>query len=111
VFLALGIAWSVDAQNKANAAQALAAQPYTGGTAGCANGQAPSGYCVRLLGAWQSEDKAIGLRNGWFGAAGVSGAIGLAATFWALSLPATIKGPAQAQIAMGPGALVFYGSF
>jgi hypothetical protein len=110
-FLGLGIAWSVDTQNKGNAANALAATPYAGETHGCANGEAPSGYCTRLLGAWQSEDKAIGLRNGWFSAAGVSGAIGLAATFWALSLPATIKGQAQAQIVFKPGGVFIHGSF
>ncbi len=109
VFLGLGIAWSVDAQNKASAARTLAGQPYAGATYGCTNGQAPSGYCVRLLGAWHSEDKANELRNGWLGAAGVSGAIGIVATFWALSLPATIR--AQAQITVRPGGLVIHGSF
>ena len=93
VFLGLGIAWSVDVQHKTSAARALAGQPYAGATHGCSNGQAPSRGCANLLGAWHSEDKAIELRNGWLGAAGVSGAIGLTATFWALSLPATLKAP------------------
>jgi hypothetical protein len=110
-FLGLGIAWSVDVQNKGNAAKALSTNRYAGETYVCANGDASSGYCTRVLGAWQSEDKAIGLRNGWFSAAGVSGAIGLAATFWALSLPATIKGQAQAQIVFKPGGLFIHGSF
>jgi hypothetical protein len=110
-FLGLGIAWSVDTQNKENDARALAANPYAGGTVACANGQAPSGYCARLLEAWQSEDKAIGLRNGWFSAAGVSGAIGLAATFWVLSSPATLKGKAQAQIVLNPSGVFVHGSF
>jgi hypothetical protein len=110
-FLGLGIGWTVDAHNKGNAALALAAQPSAAGASGCNNGQAPSGYCARLLGAWRSDDKAIELRDGWFSAAGVFGAIGVAATFWALSLPATTKAPTQAQIAVKPGGLVIRGSF
>jgi hypothetical protein len=109
-FLGLGIAWSVDAQNKANAASALAAKPYAGGTFACANGQAPSGYCADLRNAVQSQDTAIGVRNSWFVAAGVSAAVGIGATFWTLSLPVTIKGP-QAQVSLRPGGLVIQGSF
>jgi hypothetical protein len=109
-FLGLGIAWSVDVQNKGNTAQALAIQPYAGGYDACMNG-APSGYCTSLLRAWQSQDNAVGLRNAWFGAAGVSGTIGVVATIWALSLPTTIKGQSQTQIALRPGGLVIRGSF
>ncbi|MEP7124052.1 MAG: hypothetical protein ABJE95_24205 [Byssovorax sp.] len=110
-FLGLGIAWSVDVQNKGNTAQALAVQPYAGGYVACMNGDAPGGYCASLLRAWQSQDKAVGLRNGWFGAAGASGAIGLTATIWALSLPTTIKGQPQTQITLRPGGLVIRGAF
>lgn len=111
VFLGLGIAWSVDAQNKGNTARTLAAEPYAGGTVACANGQAPSGYCTNLLDAVQSHDTATGLRNGWFVAAGVSAAAGAVATFWTLSLPATIKRQPQAQVILRPGGLVIRGSF
>jgi hypothetical protein len=110
-FLGLGIAWSVDAQNKGNTASALAAEPYAGGTIVCANGQAPSGYCTNLLNAVENHDTSIGLRNGWFVAAAVSAAAGTVATFWALSLPVTIKGQPQAQVTLRPGSLVIRGSF
>jgi hypothetical protein len=110
-FLGLGIAWSVDVQNKGNTASALAANPYAGGTISCANGQAPSGYCTRLFDAVQSQDTAIGFRNGWFVAAGVSAAAGTVATFWALSLPVTVRGQPQARVTLRPGGLVIRGSF
>ena len=110
-FLGLGIAWTVDAQNKGDAASALAANPYAGGTISCSDGQAPSGYCTKLFDAVQSQDTAIGFRNGWFVAAGVSAAAGTVATFWALSLPVTIKGQPQARVTLRPGGLVIHGSF
>ncbi len=110
-FLGLGIAWSVDTENKGNAARALAAQQYAGGTISCANGQAPSGYCTNLLDAVQRQDTAIGIRNGWFVAAGVSAVAGTVATFWALSLPVTIRGQPQAQVTLRPGGLGIRGSF
>ncbi|MEP7119550.1 MAG: hypothetical protein ABJE95_01525 [Byssovorax sp.] len=110
-FLGLGIAWSVDVQNRGNTASALAAQQYAGGTISCANGMAPSGYCTNLLDAVHSQDTAIGIRNAWFVAAGVSAAAGTVATFWALSLPTTIRGQPQAQLTLRPGSLVIRGSF
>jgi len=111
VFLGLGIAWTVVAQNKGDTAQALAAQAHAGSYSACMTGGVQRGYCDRLLNAWQSRDTAVGLRNGWLAAAGLSGAIGIAATFWTLSLPATIKGQPQAQIALVPGGLIIRGSF
>jgi hypothetical protein len=113
VFLGLGIAFAVDTQNKTNTAQALATQSYpTGGDEVCKTAEAvSSGYCARLLGAWQSRDTALDLRNGWFAGAGVSAAVGLAATVWALNLPTTIKGQPQAQVRLSPGGLVISGSF
>ena len=59
----------------------------------------------------ENHDTAIGLRNGWFAAAAVSAAAGTVATFWALSLPVTIKGQPQAQVTLRPGSLVIRGSF
>lgn len=110
-FLALGIAWAVDAENKGSAARALAAQQHASGTAVCAQAGAPSVYCASLLEAVRGQDLAIGLRNVWFAAAGVSAAAGVVATFWGLSLPATIKGLPQTQVTLRPGGLIIHGSF
>ena len=111
-FLGLGIAWTVDAQNKDDAAQALRGQNYrSGGTTGCTTGAVSGGKCDRVLGAWQSRDTALNLRNGWFAAAGVSVAVGAVATIWALNLPTTIKGPPQTQVRLTPCGLVISGAF
>ncbi len=111
-FLGLGIAWSVVAQDKANSAQALSAQPNPVETdSGCHSAGAPDRYCTSLLGAWQSRDAALNLRNGWFAAAGVSVAIGAVATAWALDLPKMIKGQPQTQVTIRPGGLVFSGTY
>jgi hypothetical protein len=112
-FLGLGIGFAVDTQNKTNTAQALATQSYpSAGDDACKTaGDVPSGYCARLLGAWQSRDTALGLRNGWFAGAGVSMAVGLGATVLALHLPTTIKGQPQTQVRLSPGGLVFSGTF
>ncbi len=112
-FLGFGIGFAVDTQNKTNKAQALATQSYpTAGNDVCRTAEAvSSGYCVRLLGAWQSRDTALGLRNGGFAGAGVSTAVGLAATVWALSLPTTTKGQPQTQVRLSPGGLVVSGTF
>jgi hypothetical protein len=111
-FLGLGIGWTVYGQNKANAARALATQfDRAGGPSECQSAGAPGSYCSNLLGAWQTSDAALSLRNGWFAAAGVSAAIGVAATVWTLSLPTTIKGQPQTQVSLRPGGLVFSGSF
>jgi hypothetical protein len=111
-FLGLGIAWSVVAQSKANSAQALSAQPDPVETAsGCHSAGAPGQYCTHLLGAWQSRDAALNLRNDWFIAAGVSAAVGTVATAWALNLPATIKGQPQMQVTIRPGGLMFSGTY
>ena len=112
VFLGLGIAWTVDAQNKDNAAQILSGHIYrSGGTTGCTTGAVSGGDCDRVLGAWQTRDTALNLRNGWFAAAGVSVAVGAVATIWALNLPTTIKGPPQTQVRFTPGGLVISGAF
>ena len=111
-FLGLGIAWSVVAQDKANSAQALATQAHRGdGICVCNSAGAPDSYCSNLLGAWQSRDAALNLRNGWFAAAGVSVAVGAVATAWALNLPTTIKGQPQTQVSIRPGGLVLSGTF
>jgi pyruvate/2-oxoglutarate dehydrogenase complex dihydrolipoamide acyltransferase (E2) component len=111
-FLGLGIGWSVDGQNKANAARALVTQfDRAGGTSKCQSAAAPGSYCSKLLEAWQTSDAALSLRNGWFAAAGVSVAIGVAATVWTLSLPTMIKGQPQTQVNLRPGGLVFSSSF
>ena len=110
ILLGFGVAFAIDAQSKGKTANALAAKPFAGGTWACANGQAPSGYCSDLRKAVQSQDSAIGARNGLFIGAGVSAAVGAVATFWALSLPSTIKGP-QTQVSLRPGGLVIHGSF
>jgi hypothetical protein len=111
-FLGLGIAWSVDTQNKGNAAQALTTQSHrTGGDNECKSWGAPDSYCSTLLGAWQSRDAARNLRNGWFAAAGVSVAVGAVATAWALNLPTMIKGQPQTQVRIRPGGLVISGTF
>ena len=112
VFLGLGIRWSVYGQGKANAAQALASQSNpAAGNGACLSGDVSSAYCRELLAAWQSSDNALSIRNGWFAAAGVSVAIGAAATVWTLSLPTTIKGQPQTQVTLRPGGLVFSGVF
>jgi hypothetical protein len=111
-FLSLGIGFAIDTQDKTHTAQALATQSYpTVGDYACKTEGVSSGYCARLLGAWQSRDAALGFRNGWFAGAGVSAAVGLAATVWALSLPTTIKGQPQTQVRLSPGGLVFSGTF
>jgi hypothetical protein len=111
ILLGFGIGFAVDAQNKGNTASALAAKPFAGGTHACANGQAPSAYCTSLFNVVQGQDRAIGIRNGLFVAAGVSVAVGAVATLWALSLSTTIKGQPQAQVTFMPGGLVIRGSF
>jgi hypothetical protein len=111
-FLGLGIAWTVDAQNKDNAAQTLSGHIYrSGGPTGCTTGAVSGGDCDRVLGAWQTRDTALNLRNGWFAAAGVSVAVGAVATIWALNLPTTIKGPPQTQVRLTPGGLMISGAF
>jgi hypothetical protein len=111
-FLGLGIAWSVDTQNKGSTAQALTTQSYrTGGNDECKSSGAPDSYCSTLLRAWQSRDVARNLRNGWFAAAGVSGAVGAVATAWALNLPTMIKAQPQTQVRIRPGGLVISGTF
>lgn len=111
-FLGLGIGWAVDAQNKDHTAQALSGQIHrSGGTTGCTAGAVSGGDCDRVLGAWQSRDIALNLRNGWFAAAGVSVAVGAVATVWALTLPTTIKGQPQTQVRLSPGGLVISGAF
>jgi hypothetical protein len=111
-FLGLGIAWSVDTQNKGSTAQALATQSYrTGGNDECKSSGAPDSYCSTLLGAWQSRDAARNLRNGWFAAAGVSVAAGAVATAWALNLPTMIKGQPRTQLRIRPGGLAISGTF
>ena len=111
-FLGLGIAWSVDAQNKGNTAQALTTQYYrTGGDFECKSSGAADSYCSTVLGAWQSRDAALNLRNGWFAASGVSVAVGAVATAWALNLPTIIKGQPKTQVRIRPGGLVIFGTF
>jgi hypothetical protein len=113
VFVGLGIAWSVDAQSKTDAAQTLSGQVLRsgGGPTGCTAGTVSGASCDRALGAWQSRDTALNLRNGWFAAAGVSAAVGVVATAWALNLPTMIKGQPQTQVRLRPGGLVFSGAF
>lgn len=114
VFLGLAIGWTVDEQSKRNAALTLAAQPNPAGGIGdsaCYSGSPAGSYCGRLLSAWQAHDTAIGLRNGWYIGAGVSAAVGIAATVWAVNLPATIKGPVQIQVMFRPGGVVLSGTF
>lgn len=111
-FLGLGIAWSVVAQNKANSAQALSAQPDPVETAsGCHSAGAPAQYCTNLLEAWQSRDAALNLRNDWFIAAGVSVAVGAVATAWALNLPTMINGQPPTQVTIMPGGLMVSGTY
>jgi hypothetical protein len=113
VFLGLGIRWSVVAQSKTNTAQTLSGQVLRsgGGPTGCTAGTVSDASCDRVLGAWQSRDAALNLRNGWFAAAGVSVAVGVVATAWALDLPPMIKGQPQTQVSLRPGGLVFSGAF
>lgn len=111
-FLGLGVGWTVDARKKENAARALAAKPYEQGTSACtSSGGAPSAYCDNLFDIVQRQDTAVGIRNGWFVAAGASAAIGIAAEFVALSLPTTVKGLPQAHVTLKPGGLAIQGSF
>ena len=111
-FLGLGIGWTVYGHDKANAAQALATQAHRGdGNHVCNSAGAPGSYCSNLLGAWQSSDAALSLRNGWFAAAGASVAVGALATGVALTLPTMIKGQPQPQVTLRPGGLVLSGSF
>jgi hypothetical protein len=111
-FLGLAVGWTVDEQNKKDAAQALSAQPNpSGGNTTCYPGAPAGSYCGRLLSAWQSNDAAVGLRNAWFAAAGVSAAVGVVATAWAVNLPTTIKGPAQAKVMLRPSGLAISGTF
>ena len=111
-FLGLGIAWSVVAQDKANRAQALSAQPDPVETYfGCKSKGAPGGYCTNILGAWQSRDAALNLRNDWFVAAGVSAAVGAVATAWALNLPTMIRGQPRTQVTIRPDGLILSGTY
>lgn len=111
-FLDLGIGWTVYGHDKANAAQALTTQAHRSeGTHVCNSADAPGSYCSNLLGAWQSSDAALSLRNGWFAASGASVAIGALATVWELSLPTMIKGQTPTQVRLRPGGLVLSGSF
>jgi hypothetical protein len=112
-FLGLGIGWSVYGQSKANAAQALAKQYHSpDGDAECSlAGAATSSDCGRLFESWRSRDTAFDARNGWFAAAGVSVAVGVAATVWTLSLPPAIKGQPQTQVRLRPDGLILSGSF
>jgi hypothetical protein len=113
VFTGLGIGWSVYAQNAQHNAQALSAQGQrAGGTTACASGGGVSpANCNSLLSAWQTQDAAGSLRDGWFGAASVTAAIGAAVTVWVLNQPATVNGQPQTQILLRPGGLVFSGTF
>ena len=115
VFLGLAIGWTVDAQNKRNDAQTLGAQlnpaSANGDSACYYSGAPPGSYCARVLSAWQARDAAVGLRNGWYIGAGVSAAVGIAATVWAVNLPTVIKGPVRAQVMFKPGGVALSGTF
>ena len=113
-FLTLAIGFTANEQSKKNAAQTLAAQPAPAGGTGntaCYQGPTLDSYCTRLLKVWQAHDEAVGLRNGAFAAAGVSAAIGVAATVWAVNLPTTIRGQAPTQVMIRPGGVVLSGTF
>jgi hypothetical protein len=113
VFLGLGIGWSVYERNQRNNVQTLSSQAHhIDGGSGCyAGGNVSAAACTTLQRAWQSDDAAGTLRNGWFAAAGVTAAVGVAATVWALNLPATVQGQPQTQVLLRPGGLVFSGTF
>jgi hypothetical protein len=107
-----GVAFAVDEQIKLRAAQALSTQPNRVPTDfGCKSAGAPGDYCRNLLGTWQSRDTALNARNGLVAAAGVSIAVGLVATAWALNLPKMVKGQPQTQVRFSPGGLVASGTF
>jgi hypothetical protein len=112
-FLGLGIGWTIDAQSKANSAAVLTEQLSRsgGGQGACASaGHAPATSCIQLLTTAQSVDTAATYRNAWYGAAGVSAAVGLAASVYAVSLPNVVNGQ-PAHVSIGPSGFVIQGSF
>jgi hypothetical protein len=113
VFLGLGIAWSVDAQNKGDTAQSLSAQLHKGGgvTACTPTGDGTAKGCAQLVSAFQAADTAGATRNGWYAGAGVSAAVGVASTVLAFMLPSTIRGKPAPQLSLKPGGILIHGSF
>jgi hypothetical protein len=113
VFLGLGIGWTVDAQNKLNAARSLEAQlRQSSGDTGCGpKGSGTAGGCSQLLSAFQSEDTSATYRNAWYALAGISAAVGVVSTVFALSTPGTIKGQPAPQLSLRPTGLTIQGSF
>jgi hypothetical protein len=113
IFLGLGIAWTVDAQNKENAAESLSAHVHqSGGDHACAPmGSATPQTCAGIVSAFQSASTSKGYRNAWYAGAGISAAAGITSTVFALTLPATIKAPSIPQLSVGPTGVVVHGSF
>jgi hypothetical protein len=113
IFLGLGIAWTVDAQNKENSAQSLSARVHqSGGDYACAPmGSGTPQACAGLVSAFQSASTSKEYRNAWYAGAGISAAAGLTSTVFALMLPATIKAQPMPQLSVGPTGVVVHGSF
>lgn len=111
IFAGLGVAWTVDARNKDNAATALSARLHkAAGNDACAPaGTATAGGCLELFSAFQSADTASGYRNAWYAIAGTFAVVGVTSTIVALSLPGAAR-PA-ARVSIGPTALVIHGAF
>jgi hypothetical protein len=111
-FLALGIAWTVDAQRKEDHARTLASMlSSVGGADACSPAMAASpGGCAQLVSAFQARDTSIGFRNTWYTLAGISAGLGVSATIWAVSRRAK-EGRPRTQVAIRPGGIAIEGTF
>ena len=111
-FLGLGIAWTVVAHAKGNAAETLGARlnRTAGGNACAASGGGSAQGCGQLVLDFQSADTAAGYRNAWFAVAGAAAAAGITASVLSVALPSGAP-ERQPQVALTPGGLVLRGSF
>jgi hypothetical protein len=109
IFAGLGVAYTVKAQQDANAASMLRNQVLTDdGNTGCLPGGAAV-TCKNIHADWQAFDTAAGFRDAWFTMAGATAAVGVAATVWSVS--GSNAKPGRAQVGIGPGNLTIRGTF
>jgi hypothetical protein len=111
VFLGLGIAYTVDTQNRANDANtALGQAQHTYGLSGCTQGGAASTTeCKTLASDTQAWNTAYDYRNTWYALSGATAAVGMLGTVLAMNLRSTTHVTAQVNVA--PGRLTIRGSF
>jgi hypothetical protein len=109
VFLALGVAWTVDTRNKERYAETLAAQlSLTGGASGCAPGQPPAPpSCAQLLSGLGARDTSARYRDAWYALSGISATAAVGATLWAWRASRQADGALQIK----PGGVALHGSF